>query len=78
MFCRSPPQARQIPAIHLREQPLAMQPTCRRDYRRVGSLVNLDPMLIAGKVEADQRVQFIYQIRRVRHCEPLLQLERQD
>lgn len=49
-----------------------MQATCGSDYRRVGSLMNLDPDLIAGKVEANQRVQFIYQIRRIRHREPFL------
>jgi len=54
MFCRSTPQARQIPSVHLGEKPLAMQTTCGSDYRRVGSLMNLDSLLIAGKVKADQ------------------------
>ena len=71
MFCRSTPQARQIASVHLGEKPLAMQTTCGSDYCRVGSLMNLDPLLIAGKIKADQRVQLIYQIRRIRHRNPL-------
>jgi hypothetical protein len=52
MFCCIPTQAGQITPVGLREQPFGVQPSSGRDDCRIGGLVDLDPVLGTGQIEA--------------------------